>query len=219
MLRQQTAIVMKIFFPIFCLILFSNCSAPPSEQQPADGNNLQPVEITTDSIAVKQGANLAKEDGQAHFEKTLEAGKITFHLECGNSIPDTIHVVCTGLENKDVALDYPTEGQLVDAFVLDLDGNSFFELYLVTTDADGTGRLNVRGVSSYRDKSVGDIYVREMATENQGSSDSIYVEDGMLYRKAVGADGLPMVFKYNLKKGEAGFILEAGSADLQIRTQ
>ncbi len=199
---------MKSIILLFFLIVFSNCTTPPPHQQSNDADSPHSTLLYGDTNSAKPVASTVTTN-QTHFEKELKAGNLTFNVTCDNSESSTIHVVCTGLKNKDKILDYPIEGQLRDAFVLDLDKNSFSELYLIIKQTGDSGNLTIIGISSYRDKSIGDIYVPEMAMKRRVNSDQVYIEDEKLFRKMIDENGIPKIFSYHLKQGEASFVLEA----------
>lgn len=141
------------------------------------------------------------------FQRTFNAGSFVFKVNATNSEVTPIHVSTEGLPRA-FQETFEIEGALRDAHLLDLNKDGFKELYLITQPTDDSGNFDIMGVASFRDKSAGAIYVKDTEEKRQVNSDKVFVENGELKRSFV-QGGKAMSFKYRLRAGETGFILEA----------
>lgn len=169
-------------------------STPTSSVPPAKTN------ARTNNINANMEGNL--------FQKNLIAGKIKYTVSAENREVSTIHVKSEGLQVREYEQNITVEGQLINAFALDLNHDEFYEVYLVIEGNDGTGQLEIKGISSYNDKSAGEIYVKDVQVKRQPQTDKIYVHYGNLTRQFNDENNQVQVYQYKLNKGEAGFILE-----------
>jgi len=141
------------------------------------------------------------------FQRTYNAGSFLFKVNATNSEVTPIHVTTEGLPRA-YNETFEIEGALREGHLLDLNKDGFKELYLITQPTDDSGNFDIMGIASYRDKSAGAIYVKDTPEKRKVNSDKVFVEEGELRRSFV-QNGNPMNFKYRLRTGETGFILEA----------
>ncbi len=206
---------MKYLLVILTLAVFWACNEniPPNDT-PSTETNVVTEPDRNDSIITTQSKNVAPpnrknlDQDNGVFQKTIQAGKVKFNVSCQNRETSTIHVNSEGLEVRKYERDFTVEGQLKNAFSLDLDGDGFSEIYLVVQGTDDSGNLDLMGIASFKDKSAGEIYVKDVTVPRQMNTDKIYVKGEKLIREFNDEKGELQVYQYNLKKGEAGFILE-----------
>jgi len=110
------------------------------------------------------------------------------------------------------------------ALVADVNNDGFDELYIITRGAGSGSYANIYGFASNKDKSVSPIYVPELSDDEfvalfpgYMGHDKFYIEDNKLlrkypvYKKEDSNDNPTRgekVLEYNLKMGEASWILE-----------
>lgn len=168
--------------------------APPAEEQP--GETLVPVENQSQPIQRKD-----------IFQKKLTDGKVTFDVMCRNAETSKYQILGTGFEQGGVRFNGAVEGQLSESHLLDLNNDGFCEIYLVFDQTDDTGNKMIKGFSSYRNKSAGEIYVKDTEMIRQMNTDRVYVEDKKLKRSFKDENGTDVSFEYKLEKGESSFVL------------
>ena len=206
---------MKYLTFLFFVFALMSCDLDTANDNSSSSDlNAEEIQDTTETDNLTQSKNVApppsngSEQNQHPFNKSLQAGKVNFNVSCENGEKSTIHVDCDGLEVRKYEKDFPIEGQLKDAFSLDLDGDGFYEIYLVVKGKKLSSNLEIIGIASYNDKSAGEIYVKDVTTPRQSDSDIVFVENEKLIREFRNEKNELLTFNYNLKKGEAGFILE-----------
>ncbi|MFT4667571.1 MAG: hypothetical protein ACI9XB_004543, partial [Gammaproteobacteria bacterium] len=141
------------------------------------------------------------------FQRTYNAGTFLFKVNATNSEVTPIHISTEALPRA-FKKTFEIEGAVREGHLLDLNKDGFKELYLITQPTGDSGNLDIMGIASFRDKSAGEIYVKDTKEIRQVNSDKVFVENEELRRSFV-QNGKAMSFKYRLRAGETGFILEA----------
>ena len=196
---------MKYFFCLVISALLFSCK----ENVPAQSDQSESqIKTENKNTASENSALPSNGDTPVIFKKNVEAGKVNFNISAKNGETSTIHVACDDFEIRKYKNDFNVEGQLVDAFGLDLNNDNFYELYLVIKGNDDSDSHNIIGIASYNDKSAGEINIKEINGLKLINSDKIYSENGQLIRELKNDNGEFKKYQYQLIKGEAGFILE-----------
>ncbi len=204
------------YLPMFCFLLIVGCQ----ETNPDTNNASDNQEITSKEVPRQMQSNPtpatnninARIEGNT-FRKTLIAGNVKFEVSSENNDSSVIHVQSEGLSVREYDQKIPVEGHLINAFSLDLNHDDFYEIYLVVSAVDGSGRLEILGIASFNDKSAGEIHVKDIQVKRQPQTEKVYVHYGNLTRQFNDEANQVQVYQYRLTKGEAGFILEP------VRTQ
>ena len=107
------------------------------------------------------------------------------------SLNDII-IVPTDFENTIDSLTINDADPVSQAFITDLNGDGFDELYVITTSAGSGSYSSIHGIASNSDKSATPVYVPEISEQDlsdgakfQGymGHDSIYLQEGFIARK------------------------------------
>ena len=146
---------------------------------------------------------------QPIFKESIKMGKVDFDVYAENSEMTKINVTCNDLSIRKYKKEFEVEGQLKNTYSLDLNKDGFYELYMVVQQTDDSGNHDIIGIASFNDKSAGEIYVKDVKTIRVTNSDKVYEKDGQLMREFLDKKNNMQMYKYQLKKGEAGFILRA----------
>ena len=207
---------MKVFNLILLslLIVLSSISCTDNEKpvdQPKEGKN------TLGQMGAGGMAPHKPKPNPNRFQKELPAGKLTFKISSENLDNNILKVECTGFEEREVNNDYPIKGKVIDAFILDIDKNNYSELYTLVKDDNNGGNVTIMGVSSYRDRNVADIIVKDTDAKRQANSDTVYIENNLLIRKFIDKNGNPLKFGYKLSQSETAFILEAVKIEESVK--
>jgi hypothetical protein len=195
------------------------CNSSSAEQANAEQN----ASADSTAAAVAEEAAPAKpvlKRGQnVPFEKTVSEGKISFTVSSPN-VPErnTMVIFSKGLENRNDTFQIEVSGQVHAAQLADLNTDGFPEVYVFTQQKENELKGNVYVFTSYRNRSYGQAYLRELPAANnlmpaQGGMDHFALEDGQLVRKvgpaaegeAATAQATSIV--YELKSGEASYQL------------
>lgn len=200
---------MKFTLLLLTLLLFG-CQ----ENSPSNTNDTK-EKIDTSASSSSAPAKTNSKSGNINvsldgniFQKDLIAGKIKYSVSAENKKTSIIHVKSEGLQVREYEQDITVEGQLINAFALDLNHDEFHEVYLVIEGNDGNGQLEIKGIASFNDKSAGEIYVKDIQVKRKPQTDKVYVHYGNLTRQFNDETNHVQVYQYKLNKGEAGFILE-----------
>ncbi|HFA51112.1 MAG TPA: hypothetical protein ENJ95_19030 [Bacteroidetes bacterium] len=164
------------------------------------------VVVPKKTVVPKKDMNLPAKT-PSRFTKQFNRGDITFKVDCINQEVSTINVECEGLSAKEFNKKYEVEGQLIDAFALDLNKDKFWELYLIVRPTGDSGNLTIMGITSYKNKSAGDIIVKDTDIIRKVNSDRVYSERGNLIRTFTNEKGEQVKLIYGLERGETGYIL------------
>lgn len=118
-------------------------------------------------------------------------------------------------------LTYNDKDPVSSFFAADLDGNGFDEVYIITTAAGSGSYGNVWAFSSNKDRSFSFVYFPELVEADlkpgkpfhgYEGHDVFKVEGNRLvrnFRVSEGDQKINRTIRYQLKKGETGYILEA----------
>lgn len=208
---------MKLCSFLLLALLFFACGNPEPQStqteqttEQATPNSTAETETTavTSSEAEETPPARMPSTPPQQFEKSLTDGKVTFKINSQNGEVSKVNISTEGLENRQFTTDFQVEGQLEEAYLLDLNDDSFSEIYLVFSQTDDTGNFMLKGWSSYRNKSAGEIYVKDSQTPRRKDTDRVYVQDGKLYRTFETDGGEQVSLSYKLSKGESSFVLE-----------
>lgn len=209
---------MKSLLPLFlCMILIWSCKQEKSNSEPEKESTKQ-----KNATSVTQISN----NNQPTILKTSTGKSIAlFTHKKSNSLTD-FKIVASEFSNTQDTLTIEDADPLQDVWVKDLDQNGYDELYLITTSAGSGSYATIYGYGSNKDLSMTPIYVPEISEKDLLSDgtffgymghDSIYTDNNRVYRKyPVYKDGDPnccptggkKIVSYQLKAGEAGWILE-----------
>jgi hypothetical protein len=140
------------------------------------------------------------------FQRSYNAGPFSFKVNATNSELTPIHISTEGLP-KEFKQTFEKAAAVKEAHLLDLNKDGFMELYIVLQETGKSGNLGLLGIASYKNKSAGEIYIKDTQEIREVNSDRVFVENGELRRTFV-RNGKTMNFKYVLKAGETSFVLE-----------
>ena len=201
-----------LFFFTGCSSSGSNSSVPAETRVAAADTVEKTTEISqpeeTPAKIASTERNVAPP--QKSYPKEFSAGKINFKIESPETERSATVVKVEGEAPSKFSREFAVEGSVQDAFLLDLDKDGFSELYLVVASE---GQLELKGYASYRDRSAGEIYVKDTDAKRQAESDRIFVENGLLFRTFKTRENAVSKFKYELKKGETSFVLSPKASE------
>jgi len=201
---------MKIYLLAFLPVLIGCSNSGSQSQATLD----RPI-AGADSLESPAPADNVEESGTARkdaappplsFPTTFSAGKVTFNIETP-AVGAGPAVVRIEGSQPDFSKEFEVGGEVRDAFLLDLDKDGFSELYVVFAAPGAAGQLALAGYASYRDRSAGEIYVKEPAAQKQPGSDQVFTKGEKLFRTFTPANGGAVKWAYSLKKGETSFVL------------
>lgn len=215
--KMRSALVILSFFTLALL----GCSG----NSPSDGATSGDTTAVETAKEPTRPAMLSRKN-RVPFEKDLEQGPIRFHLSSPNvSEENTLVVAPSGFETRNDTFQIVVEGMVRDARIADLDQDGFPEVYAFAQSTGSDSTAYIYGFSSFRNRSYGEIGVAgleafpEMAKGFNGH-DRFLLEDGVLKRSfpifEQGKDsGKKKVLTYALRQGEASFILDPVSVEVQ----
>lgn len=203
-------------FILFAILFFACGKTEKATEQPPTENTAQGTEPqlednttapTTTETKIEEEEVVGQEVAVPPvFEKKLTDGKITFDIKCENGEQSKFTITGSGF-NKDIKFGETIEGQLTGAHLLDLDKDGFSEIYLVFNQTDDSGNKMIKAYSSYRNRSAGEIYVKDTDMVRTVNSDQVYVDGKKLMRSFKDENGKEIKFNYQLGKGESSFVL------------
>ena len=211
--------MMKYLQLILPLLLFAACQQGKSpDSSPATTAPVPSADTTASTPAVEETQLQATTDtlpakaGVAGREvaatvQALTDGKLNFIVNTANRSEGKVIVTSEGVAEKAFTREFPVQGTLVSSFLLDLDKDGFSEVYVVLLPDDAGGHPVLKGYSSYRDKSAGEVYVKEPKTAAKAGSSRVFTENKALFRSFRDETGKEVTWQYELKRGETGFIL------------
>ncbi len=158
-------------------------------------------------------------------ELKTKTGKIFIVKEDKSSASlSKVTITPKGFEHSKEVIQMEESDPVSNVFIADVNNDGFDELYIVTTGVGSGSYGTIYGFSSNSDKSVTDIYVPEITgkqLENEFKGymghDNIYLSNNKLYRKFpiykkddsnANPTGGEKILEYDLKQGEASWILE-----------
>lgn len=188
-------------------------------------NNNSSSGTTTDSLAAaKQTAaadSLLRTASGASREIVTSTGK-TVVLETANPRGASLTDITVYFKHDTTTkLTYTDKDPVSNFFAADLDGNGFDEVYVITTAAGSGSYGNVCAFSSNKDLSFSFVYIPELEEADltpgkpfhgYEGHDEFKVEGNKLvrtFRVSEGDQKSNRTIRYQLKKGEAGFMLVA----------
>lgn len=208
---------MKSFLPlILCVTIIWSCkqekSAQEPDKDPPEKKNV-PTVVISDTV-------------QPTILKTSTGKSLALFIQKkSNSLTD-FRIVAKDFSNTRDTLRIEDADPLQHIWIKDLDQNGYDELYLITISPGSGSYATIYGYGSNQDLSLTPIYVPEISEKNLLADgifsgymghDSIYTENNRIYRKyPVYQEGDPnccpsggkKIVSYQLKAGEAGWILE-----------
>lgn len=188
-------------------------------------NNTQGTVSTTDILsAAKQTeqADSLLHASENHLKEMMTSTGKTVVLETahpkGASLTD---ITVYFKDDTTTQLTYTDKDPVSNSFTADLDGNGFDEVYIITTAAGSGSYGNVWAFSSNKDLSFSFVYLPELEEADlkpgkpfhgYEGHDVFKVEGNRLvrsFRVSEGDQKSNRTIRYQLKKGEAGYILVA----------
>ncbi|MEO1263898.1 MAG: hypothetical protein AAFZ15_34145 [Bacteroidota bacterium] len=198
----------KLLIVGFSILFVCSCKteAPNNADELQQKNIPAQVEKPMNKNTIAENKKIA--EAPSIFEKTVLMGQVNFNVSAENKKTTTVKVNCDGLAVRKYKQEFTVKGQIINAFGLDLDKDGFHELYLAIRRADGSGDIELIGIASYNDKSAGEITINDIKVSKKENTDKVYAFYGELKREFYDQNNQLQVYSYQLKKGEAGFILE-----------
>jgi hypothetical protein len=216
----------RLLLWVLCLLLYAcnsstgnNTTADNSEETPNTEDTVAPTaEVSSESEAADTmvAANPARNSA---FEQKLSDGGVSFTVSSPNQAKgNTLTIAAEGLELRNETYEEEIGNyQIYRADIADLNQDGFPEVYIFARNE--TGKSQVYAYSSYRNRSYGQIYVPEIATEDQRMTgyqggDQFKLQETALLREFPiyengRASGSSRTLTYKLKMGEASYRLEA----------
>lgn len=173
-------------------------TAAPKPQKPA-------VKIPQSEQLQVQPQNIRPEK---RYVKEHNAGKFSFNIQAQNGERSKMKITTKGLETEFKDL-FVLEGQVLESHLLDLNGDGFKEVYIITSLTDDSGNLEIMGITSNKDKSAGEIYIKDTKEKRKVNSDRVTVKNGKLMREFVGEDGKVKKYTYELVPDKSTMMLQA----------
>jgi hypothetical protein len=206
---------MRHYLFFFLLSFLAACSGGANQTQ--EPVSTEKNETDTSETAKVPETVTPSEDTSAAAERTVKeasmpppaqneftAGKVTYLIENGENERGASTVKVVGTDPV-FSKEFPVAGRISESFLLDLNKDGFSEFYFTVTTSNGASEL--KGIASYRDRSAGEIYVKDENPAWQPGASHIFVENGALYRSFSKSEGTEQKLKYELKKGETSFVL------------
>ena len=206
----------KVLLTFVILAFLSSC-----DQKKATKKQEAPKpETKTETIK-----EVSKSSNDASKEFKTKSGKV-FNIkeEKPSASISKITVTTKGFTEVNEPLQLEESDPFDHAFVADINGDGFDELYIITRGVGSGSYANIYGFSSNKDKSVTQIYVPELSDDDfvaifKGymGHDKFYVEGNKLLRKYPvykkedtnsNPTGGDKIIEYQLKMGEASWVLE-----------
>jgi hypothetical protein len=131
------------------------------------------------------------------FSKEFTDGPVSFSANFDGSGKGRVKIAAETNNKRSFSREFEVEGQVQEAFLLDLDQDGFSELYLLMGNPDSP---SIKGFSSYQNRSAGEILIKENDPAPQGM---VVAKDGKLLR--ISPDNT--TWTYELEKGETSFVL------------
>lgn len=202
---------------LFNLALWG-CSGNQAPDNKDGSASEDPAAVETEDKAPLRPAMLNRRN-RVPFDKTLEQGPIRFHLSSLNvPVENTLLVMGNGFEVRNDTFQIVVEGLVTEARLADLDKDGFPEAYAFSRSTDSDSTAHVYGFASFRNRSYGPVGVSELSAhpdmaKGYKGHGRFYFEDGVLKRsfpifEAGKATEKKRIVTYNLRQGEASFILE-----------
>ncbi len=219
---------MRILAFAFFLALFS-CSGSSSSsdaESTADQEAADSVEAAGE--AAERSPEAPAPDEPQAFEETFSEGKVQFTITSPNSTQgNTLTVAPSGLEQRNDTMSFNIQGLATDARMADLNQDGFPEVYVFVKNVGEQPSSAIYGFASYRNRSYGPINVQEPPAdmlEGYQGDDEFTLEGTALKRsfpvyENMGTEAERLagqqVITYELKKGEAAFVLEPTGSEMK----
>jgi hypothetical protein len=211
-------LVFSLFILILCLATACESTAggdASASSEPIDSKTTK-VEETTEPTrpALKRNQNVA-------FDEILKQGNVSFTISSPN-VPErnTMVIFSEGLELRNDTFQLEVQGIVNDAQLADVNGDTFPEVYVFTQQKDNDQLGEVYVFTSYRNRSFGQAFFKEVPRANSlstatNTTDRFKLEGGKLVREigtategnAVQAESATTTITYELRPGEASFQL------------
>lgn len=205
----------KVLWAVALLAVTISCK----QEKSADKKEAPKQETET----VKKAAQ--SETAVSEKEFKTKSGKVFIVKEEKPSASiSKITIIPKGFSESNNAVELGETDPFDYAFIADINGDGFDELYVITRGAGSGSYAKIYGISSNSDKSATPIYVPELSEKDMVKllpgymgHDKFYVKDGKLYRKYPvykkddtqnNPTGDEKILEYILKPGEASWILE-----------
>lgn len=209
---------MKSFLPLFlCLSLFYACK----QEKSTSVSEPEPIEKKISAVDAKD-----PDTNDPTILKTSTGKSIKLITDQKSSSLNDLKIVALDFTNTKDTFKIEDCDPLQHAWIKDLDGNGYDELYLITTSSGSGSYATIYGFASNQDLSMTPIYIPEISEKDllpEGTyygymgHDSIYAANNKIYRKYPvykegDANCCPTggnkTLSYALKQGEASWILK-----------
>ena len=181
-------------------LLFLSCQNNVENLVPPSKSNFENTENKPSENAVL----LAK---SKVFKRGFRDNDFGFLIETEKAETSTIKIRSNGLAtpfNQSLEL----KGHLVDAYFLDLNNDSFKELYLIIKPNDKSRNLEILGFGTDQLAHATPIIIDETDLSVITNEDKIFIRDNKLFRSFESNDK-KQLFVYNLQSQENKLILKA----------
>ena len=162
------------------------------------------------------------------FDQTLTLQGITFHVTSPNLAKgNTLKIVPKGLQLDNSPFSHDIEGQVTGAEVADINADRSPEIYVYVRDPGANAAMSLVAYSANKKKSLSSITLPPLAENPKAAlgyagHDDLAVVEGVLLRsfpliELKGASPKPSgktrQIQYNLRQGEAGWLLKISRVD------
>jgi hypothetical protein len=175
---------------LFALSLLSfSCGNSSSNEQPAEETATNTEDSTAATTAAIEQEPILKRGQNIPFEKTITDGGISFYVSSPNvPAPNTMVIYSTGMETRNDTFQIEVEGLVHQAEIADINNDGYPEAYVFTQQKDNKQMGKVYVFTSYRNKSFGSAYFKELPQAStlapaSVSADFFSLEAGKLVRK------------------------------------
>lgn len=221
---------------VFAIALLSQWACAPSTSSDSTASAEEPAATTAEAEeppapVEAQAASVSSVEtvtDPSPFEQTVSLTEgIQFTFTAPNSEANNrLTVTPSGFSHRNETTTISVEGKVHRAEVVDLDSNGFQEAIVFTQDWDNEDKGNVYVFTSYRDRSYGQVHVKELPagannfSRQSAASDYFELRDGQLVRNRAtntenAANGQDEQYVYQLKQAEAAFILTPKATSAQ----
>lgn len=145
------------------------------------------------------------------FSKNFSAADYRLFISSTNREITNIHIHSEGLNvpyNEVISI----EGQVLNAYMTDLNKDNNNEFIIVFRGSDDSGNVNIMALASNENKSISSMSVNEPAALRAVNTDKVSLIDGQLIRSFISNNEL-QTYQYKIIPGETAYILRAIKLD------